>query len=1242
MNIRGWSIVLVVGIVLLAAGVSTAREAASSAPADGGVNVAVMESEAAPAVKAADAKALAGWIDTVLTQSAASRKLTLVDRQALDKVLAETTAVAGGAAKVAPEKLDKAIRPFWAAGVMICPRVGPPKTPRSSPNEMVVTVEAVLAQTGQLVAALRVTGIWEAGRWMKEPNFAGLDRFWADVARNVARNARLPVVEVSDGKLVSKLTRLGWMLDDMTDSLRAAVGVENGVVLLVPRCPSSTKEERLLRVMGLSLAKGGDAAAGLAPAPQARVSIELTEAVKENQAFDATEIQAKITFANGSAGSSTFKGTVGKYEDMKAEALKWASSQLLKINPQKPPPAEQDDKFALQLAKEELDAARQLVADTGNRYDWFSYGSEQAVLARIARHALRSAHLDPTSEESARYIALTCDALYPPPAPGAASPVRYDRVIAECHRYLDRFRKQPEPYNPTFQVMQKCADAGRNASYPFWKSGGGRYATTPDYEYYRYAKVDVDNSIPLYCAWVAVQGMDNIWAVCNRLRHEVFSNCPEDELEKEHDRWREFWRTTVDKIKHEEPAPPFAFVEIGYYVRKKDYQSVRRLYGEMAQKFHRLHNLAWATRIPCTEPLWKEQLCLNLRAAGDPDWKTWEPTFAQAAGEVFYPKLFDWDEFFFRLNPAMPDLWASSSPLVGATLTFPKAVLESGGKDCGDCRVSALCVAGDEMIFVSPGINNVYSSPNAHTLFAAPLSKLLEKGQTIAVEPVKIDWPSYPNQDGDDASLPIQVKSSLVTVRDGGATLWIGTKSHGVARLGRKDGKWVGRWFTGKDGLPVQCVDRMTTCLHDGKPKVLAMGTGTVKDAKGQTNTVVWTMDEESGAAVLLADSRQNPNISGQMMLTWPTGQTVLLDLYNRASFGDLDLKNATFGPPPKPWYELIRGCDAKRPWGTDHVRIAPVDPKTFAMRSGPPGGGGAGATPFYDEQTYFIAMLPTRAMQSVDMPGQAPIYPIDYASAQGEWLWLGMNGTRYSGHTATLSAYRPAPADRDWMNNDRWIPPLAMPGGGYIRAVFNDGKRLWVATTTNTICRIDCVQYVEKALAAGQAVSTSQWQKQFQERGSRANWRSNVQLLLGRQKVDEAIAATAERMAKSDRADPAGRKEWTDAALWQAAAMARVPETRSKAIDLYVRLSDDKRLEPTARAFAMINLIKVSHVAGQWQRVLNTADKLVRMFPELKPEGSSTLPWFIGDAKAKLAAQSQPATRPANPSTHAAAIPAR
>jgi hypothetical protein len=60
------------------------------------------------------------------------------------------------------------------------------------------------------------------------------------------------------------------------------------------------------------------------------------------------------------------------------------------------------------------------------------------------------------------------------------------------------------------------------------------------------------------------------------------------------------------------------------------------------------------------------------------------------------------------------------------------------------------------------------------------------------------------------------------------------------------------------------------------------------------------------------------------------------------------------------------------------------------------------------------------------------------------------------------------------------------------------------------------------------------------------------------------------------------------------------------------------------AKLFAMVNRIKMLHLAGRWQEMLDDADRLCRMFPDQRPHGNPVdlLDWYVGDARAKMTAE--------------------
>ena len=435
----------------------------------------------------------------------------------------------------------------------------------------------------------------------------------------------------------------------------------------------------------------------------------------------------------------------------------------------------------------------------------------------------------------------------------------------------------------------------------------------------------------------------------------------------------------------------------------------------------------------------------------------------------------------------MPPVWSVGSPFAGAVLTFPREVLDAGNRTDGKRgdRVHALCIAGDSMWFVSPGLGELYDRADAQqTLFVAPMEELLASDSAIHVQPHRVDWPAYPGKDDSDiAAKPIRALCTLARTEGGKTTLWVGTKYHGIARFRLDGGKWTGRWFTGKDGLPVREITLMAAGLCDGRRALAVTGTGGPSVGKEGPETVLWSMDEETGAVLLLGGSRKTPALSAQMLLRWPDGLVVPFEFYDRDKLPGRDVSKAAFVASPKLHRRLLKTLapdapDGQRSWCILND-VCPMDRKTFAVAGGPPGGMGPGATPYYDGQTFFIVSIPTSSNQGMDMPGPSPVEAVAYCAAQGSRMWLAM-GDPNGGGICAIAGYSPAPTDKDWDRNDEWIAPIRLPGGGCVRGILADSKHLWISTTADTVVRLDCDAVVQKARPGESSFSSAQWRKQY------------------------------------------------------------------------------------------------------------------------------------------------------------------
>lgn len=328
--------------VVLAAGVSFAgadsRPATATAPSDPApvltapTCVAVLAPEVLSPLPDNDRKALSAMIDTLLAESLAERTdFVIVDRQVLSKVLAEKAMTASGAARVDAGEVADSLRPFWSAGVLVSSSLRPVDHADANAGEAIL-IEAVLAQTGQILAS----EIVPSGKGDEQKSIeslpAKLGPFWDQVGRSLKANRGRQLFEIT-GQTAGKVPRLQWMEDDFLEAGKARFSRLGGVSILEPRLPLVTAEERLLRVMGPSAAKEGDSSAGLSATPDIRLGAELQEESAIGISYEKTVIKLKLSLQRGGQTvSTTVQGTVGQWERLREEGLMWNNSGRLPFN----------------------------------------------------------------------------------------------------------------------------------------------------------------------------------------------------------------------------------------------------------------------------------------------------------------------------------------------------------------------------------------------------------------------------------------------------------------------------------------------------------------------------------------------------------------------------------------------------------------------------------------------------------------------------------------------------------------------------------------------------------------------------------------------------------------------------------------------------------------------------------------------------------------------------------------------
>ena len=1134
--------------------------------------VAIIEPEVLADLPAEERKALAGAVDALLTESLAGQKgFVLVDRQMLDKVLAEKVGETGGVTKVAVGEVSEPLRPFWAAGVLVCTQV--------DVKAQVTVVEAVSAQTGQLIAGLYASGKMASADDVAKVVGPKLQPFAESIISGVVRIKDKPLLEIS-GKLAGGLARLAWMVDDLTDAAGAKVAAGDKVVWLVPRQPLVTKEERLLRAMGLAEANKGDAVAGLSPVPQMRLTFELTDSAKTGVTFEKTPISLKLSLGRGpdKPVATQIEGEAGQWEECRDKALVWLEGQLTS----KPLSAEQkgdQEERARQMSREELAAlgpfADISIIDRDYRL------RTKIVFDRILSRASRAAHLDPTNEQAAYLVHRAIMELCRTDEAKPSMLGLYNRGIVEAKHYLDRFPRA----SPT-RRLEMLANIGWLGGYAsqiiYGKDGNEKDAILlpPRVEAYPYAR---DAACYVAEAFY-LTNTDRRYATSNYYRHfswflyyDLIRCIPEDKVDEEYEYWRTYYAQKVEPIVEKKQLDdflntrplPWPMIDALFQVRKKNVEGVKNAFQQLAREFPAEEKFIWGGTFR------PDRVPLLLKAAGAKDWQTWRPNYSTR--ERIKIDLDEMTGFLASLTGAATAPWElSKAPILPAQkIDVPQAGNPPKWPEGWDlARVETMFMAGDNLwIIVQP---QFFGTPQSkYALFVSPLEKM--DSARVRFNPIEVPWPqAVASQEG----MP---KPIVWTVwEDGGnLTVWLGTAAHGVARFDKVDGRWRSRWYTQRDGLPSNSTEMISIVRSGGSLLVrMTASRDTTRDPK--TGRLIyrgyqWTLDPRTDKVVLLEDTSEPATSPASRPASRPAGEPVPAKVKP---------------PPPLPGGE----------------------------------GGRYYVFPFLEAQTIFGIVGWRTGCEYTNVYGSYPGVTKELSVARGQTLWVAFRVGDYDRSARWVVGYGPAPAADDQRKpTDRWIGPFCMPDQATIRAMTPYGDNGLLLTTGSGMYLFDCDEAIKVAQSQGQVCSSKQWREQFEQRLAAGDWRRALAELLARQKWEQAEQLLDQQRTSS----PKDRLALT---LWKAHLLARTNKL-SDAAGAYSGAATDaasQRNHP-AEVFARMNQIMVLYKVERYQEMLDLCRAVNERFTQTIPERvDDRLKWYIEDARKKLAAQTRPATGPA------------
>lgn len=1180
------------------------------------VSVAVLAPEFITRDRQSPRQGVTAWLDAAITMSLRDEPLVeVLERQSLDRILTERELQAAHGGN------DDVLRPFLAAGVLVCPTI----VAAPEGDGVVITVEAILAERGDVVGELILTAQQKSDAWQTTPDLnRSLAEFWKTMQERVLACRNMPTLEIAGIDPGEELIRLEWLADDITDALDAAPW--SGVAVLRPRQAVHTKEERLLRMMGLSRPDEGDATAGFTASSDYQLLGRLADRSEPGTTFDQAPLVLTLRLAKGdtTVADTTIEGVASRPEALEQRAITWAAEAVATHAAKKDSLVDQEA-VVRSLAARELAIAEQLAS-----LKYPEGAPERARLERLAQAALRAAHLDPTSEKAAYLAAASIEGQYLARGQYQTFAAKA-RVIHLCEQYLERFPKGD--FEHRRMVLWRLGSAARSAasmtSDPTVTFGMEPRA--PDAERYRYRRIYITAYIEQ--GIVEAEGkkmMGNGLQAGSSALWSLVRDIPDEKLDEEQAHWHKVWRDRIEPL-GDVDVFPWLRIESRFHVRRKDAAGVRRCFEELAAQPHHHRNDAWRLKL-------NDDVAHDLKEAGDPEWQTWRPKVKQIASLPPVSHA-DGQRFSSRFRPPYVSNWDyDAAPVApGVWLQFPKSVRDLGRTNRYEPypRVEFLLVAGDTAWFAAP---HLYDKPNnePHHLFAVPMARILGRDDSVTLvdaDITTVPWPT--SADGRPVDRP-RIGHWAVTGTPESPTVWIGTREAGLARFDRRHGEWVGRWYATAEGVPLEIAH--VAAAHEAKGgSVLVVGYGPEKRGEPRDAMVLSIDPASHGVRLVLRGGIDHAwNAFGviglKVAVVGPEGRRVPLALLGAALPEPVDLERANRLTPFDTGIDDRQRLTVTRYGADPRVRLwafpaipagdeffREVDPKTLRCLPQP-----AGDTPqpSSDDRDFVDSLLKR------GLPTGAPIDCIGQCVGVAEDLWMIMTsrGSRHTrGEGQALVVYRPAPQGAaDWAERDLWIGPFLAPDRGDLYSLLPDGDgRMW-ASGVKGVLVVDPARLFADATKIGQSMSTQGWRDAYAKRLAAAPWRERVRTALARRNFADTLALLEEQAARlpavADASTPPDQRlEWTDTALYRVMTLAHMGRI-DDALKLANALRTNESIELAARREAARMRIRILAHQKRWPEVLEAIMDL-----EGALETGPIAPWSELIRKARAAATKIP-----------------
>lgn len=863
-------------------------------------------------------------------------------------------------------------------------------------------------------------------------------------------------------------------------------------------------------------------------------------------------------------------------------------------------------------AREEMAAIKKLTDKMHPRYPVDNSLTKEQKM-EIARRSLRAWNLDPLYEPAAYFACQFNLELY---GVGVSKSYEASNEVADsffkvCDKYFDVFGDKTNPQH-YYNLHVTLSFAGHE----------------PQLSRRRmkvYANMGVCElaHMELTCSTAHVQLWQNLDGYVLRI--------PDNEVEQEFIFWKKFYEDKylpAYKIFQQKKCKSWGeilgcweLIEAIFYARLHNPQEVRSLLQRIADKYPADVTRIWALNKRDT----KQTVSGLLEIAGDPQWNTWMPKFADDSEEKRKLQLLNGlTDYTGRFNKRMAldigSVFPEPLQLPADIVPMPRVKIYSD-QDMyvfsPNCVQPCGVINDDWMLYITPILHNVANSDSDFMLCVSRRKPLIDRNSPTCSNLEEAPWPEYPMKLPDSpqkkSNREHRLRAFSYYAQPGLSpddwTLWVGTRYHGLAKITHESGdKWGGRWFTVMDGLPPRTyISNIYRGIFKGR-RGLILHVEYDYSVNSDHAGALFFLDVNTDKLYLIKDGIWRScqiEFPGRHFFHLPiifsfiNGGHYFSDNHSMNEFADFsktdiaylaahDIAQADISNTKAHYLSFGLGVSRQ---GRDDKLVIQKD-----------------RIELYDKNYNFktvMETLPFFITNGTSTIGREGIlfYPprpmilgiIEAATPYKDMICIVTNYNKYQNATnrmMRLFFWQPGTKDNPFVD-DKWYGPFVWNGCQAISSLLpDDAGYIWMTSIGKenpTIFRIDVEKALDYARKEGRVHSSNELLDLYYRGFDRGQWRESLRLYLANGRR-EFVLESLEKIIREN--SQAKNEDYLDAVMFKAAIFSGSKVNFQDSINCYLKILGETQL-PEYQYLATRNLALMYFKCGNYEKSVEMFDKI-------------------------------------------------